>query len=163
MDLHHTYSNSPHNLTELDIDSDLIRKALRAAHNGVMITDLNGKILWVNDHVCELTGYSREELLGQNPRILKSDRGNKSTYVEMWNIISNGDVWNGKLTNRKKDGSLYIERLTITPIFNSEVVPQLVGYMGIQQEVIKEERVRAEVIKIIDSLSEMRERQSQRL
>lgn len=90
--------------------------ALEATANGIVITDANGTILWVNPAFGELTGYSREEAAGRNPRILKSGVQTEVFYRQMWETITAGGVWRGELLNRRKDGSLYLEEMTITPV-----------------------------------------------
>src|SRR5437763_16603286 len=90
--------------------------ALEFAANAIMITDVNGKIAWVNKAFTETTGYSAEEVVGENPRILKSDQLDASFYKQMWETILSGNVWRDTVINRRKDGSLNREDMTITPI-----------------------------------------------
>ena len=94
----------------------LLTRALEAAANGVLITDRNGVILWVNPAFTTMTGYTREEAVNQNPRLLKSGRQDAAFYRQMWEIILAGRVWQGELTNRHKNGNLYTEEITITPL-----------------------------------------------
>jgi PAS domain S-box-containing protein len=90
--------------------------ALESAANGIVITDHEGAIVWVNPAFSKLTGYSAEEVLGKTQRILKSDRQNADFYDSMWREIQAGSVWQGEIFNRRKDGSLYLEDETITPV-----------------------------------------------
>ncbi len=90
--------------------------ALEATANGVVITDIAGTILWVNEAFSELTGYRRDEALGKNPRILRSGVQTEAFYRQLWETITAGGVWRGELLNRRKDGSLYLEEMTITPV-----------------------------------------------
>jgi diguanylate cyclase (GGDEF)-like protein/PAS domain S-box-containing protein len=90
--------------------------ALTAAANGIMITDRAGKIQWVNPAFTKLTGYAAEELIGRNPRMLKSDWHGTAFYNDMWATISRGAVWKGEVVNRRRDGSLYTEEQAITPV-----------------------------------------------
>jgi diguanylate cyclase (GGDEF)-like protein/PAS domain S-box-containing protein len=90
--------------------------ALQAAANSIVITDYTGKIVWVNSSFTRLTGYSAEEVHGQNPRLLRSGKQDASFYARLWETISSGEVWHGELTNRRKDGSCYVEEMTITPV-----------------------------------------------
>jgi diguanylate cyclase (GGDEF)-like protein/PAS domain S-box-containing protein len=90
--------------------------ALEAAANSIAITDVGGSILWVNPAFTRLTGYEVEEARGQNPRILKSGKQPPAFYANLWKTITAGDVWHGELTNLRKDGSLYDEEMTITPV-----------------------------------------------
>ena len=90
--------------------------ALAAAANAIVITDREGKIVWVNPAFTRLTGYSAEEALGDKPRILKSDQHDPAFYDQMWQTILSGAVWRGEIFNRRKDGSLFLEEVTITPV-----------------------------------------------
>lgn len=90
--------------------------ALEATANGVVITDIAGTILWANEAFSELTGYHRDEALGKNPRILRSGVQTEAFYRQMWETITAGGVWRGELLNRRKDGTLYLEEMTITPV-----------------------------------------------
>jgi diguanylate cyclase (GGDEF)-like protein/PAS domain S-box-containing protein len=90
--------------------------ALEAAANGIVITDRQGAIVWVNESFTTMTGYSKEELVGKNPRILKSGDQPESYYAKLWSTVSSGNVWEGEIVNRRKDGSTYTEEMTITPV-----------------------------------------------
>lgn len=97
----------------------LLTAALECAVNAVLITDAEGRISWVNAAFTQLTGYSREEAVGQSPRILKSGRHDGAFYKKMWDTISSGSTWHGELVNRRKDGSLYTEETTISPVLGA--------------------------------------------
>jgi diguanylate cyclase (GGDEF)-like protein/PAS domain S-box-containing protein len=90
--------------------------ALEAAANAIVITDCHGTTTWVNRAFTSLTGYSKEEVLGRNPRLLKSGQQPESYYAQLWSTISSGKVWHGELINRRKDGTTYPEEMTITPV-----------------------------------------------
>jgi PAS domain S-box-containing protein len=113
--------------------------ALNAAANAIMITDHNGTIQSVNPAFTALTGYGAEEVLGQNPRILKSGNQNEAFYRNLWQTISSGRVWSGELTNRRKDGSFYVEEMTITPLRNAGGV--IARYIAIKQDISERKRV----------------------
>jgi diguanylate cyclase (GGDEF)-like protein/PAS domain S-box-containing protein len=90
--------------------------AVEQSANSVVITDVNGIIEYVNAKFTAVSGYSREEAVGQNPRILKSDRQPDSYYTDMWNVISSGKEWQGEFCNKTKDGRQYWELASIAPI-----------------------------------------------
>src|ERR1019366_2061385 len=90
--------------------------ALEAAANGIMITDRHGTIVWVNHAFTGMTGYSKEEALGKNPRLLKSGEQPEGYYAKLWSTISSGKVWQGEIVNRRKDGTTNTEEMTITPV-----------------------------------------------
>jgi len=114
--------------------------ALEAAANAIVITDQSGNILWVNAAFTSLSGYTAQEAAGQNPRFLKSGKQNRAFYRNLWQTISSGQVWSGELTNRRKDGSLYVEDMTITPLRNADGA--IARYIAIKQDIT--ERKRAE-------------------
>jgi diguanylate cyclase (GGDEF)-like protein/PAS domain S-box-containing protein len=90
--------------------------ALEATANAIVITDHEGKVVWVNRAFTAMTGYSKGEALGNNLRLLKSGKQPQSYYADLWSTISSGKVWHGELVNRRKDGTTYIEEMTITPV-----------------------------------------------
>ncbi len=90
--------------------------ALNAAANAVLITDHQGVVVWANPAFNTLTGYGAEEILGQVPHFLKSGKHDSQFYRDLWQTILSGAVWQGEITNRRKDGSLYVEEMTITPV-----------------------------------------------
>ena len=94
----------------------LLTSALESAANAVAITDIKGKIEWINRAFTKLTGYTSAEAVGQNPRLLKSGRQPPKFYTNLWTTVSTGNVWHGELVNKRKDGSLYFEEMTVTPV-----------------------------------------------
>ena len=107
--------------------------ALQAAANAVVITDATGVIQWVNAAFTRLTGYPAVEVLGQNPRVLKSNRHDAAFYRQLWETIAAGHIWHGELFNRRKDGREYNEEMTITPVGNEQ--GQVTHYIAIKQDV----------------------------
>lgn len=107
--------------------------AMEAAANGIIITDPNGVILWTNPAVTQISGYSEGDLIGQHTRLFKSGRHEPEFYRELWQSILAGDMWHGETTNRRKDGNLYIEEETITPVRNEE--GELTHFIAIKQDV----------------------------
>jgi PAS domain S-box-containing protein len=90
--------------------------ALNAAASAIVITDRAGLVQWVNPAFSDLTGYTAAEAVGRNPRDLKSGRHEEAFYKKLWDTILAGQVWRGEIVNRRKDGSLYTEEQTITPL-----------------------------------------------
>jgi diguanylate cyclase (GGDEF)-like protein/PAS domain S-box-containing protein len=107
--------------------------ALRSAANGIVITDRNGTIVWVNPAACTITGYDPDELVGQHTRILKSGEHDGEFYRALWNTICAGDTWSGTIVNRRKDGSLYSEEQTIAPVVDE--AGQVSHFIAIKQDV----------------------------
>ncbi len=96
--------------------STVVFRALEASHDWVLITDGDGRIVYVNDRVCELSGYSREEIIGRKPNIFKSGIHPKEFYEELWNTILSGRTFYAVITNRAKDGRLFTLESTIMPV-----------------------------------------------
>ena len=90
--------------------------ALEAAANSIVITDREGTILWSNRAFSELTGYASEEARGRKPRMLSSGKHDAVFYRGLWQTIAAGKIWHGEIINRRKNGSLYTEEMTITPV-----------------------------------------------
>ena len=112
--------------------------ALQAAANTILITDRAGKIIWVNPAFTEHTGYSFEEALGQNPRLLKSGKQDAAFYQGMWKTILAGKVWHDTIINRRKDGTFSRDDLTITPI--TDATGAITHFVGIKQDITEQTR-----------------------
>ncbi len=100
---------------------------------GIVITDTDGKILFINQAFSAITGYTSEETVGENPRIFSSGLQSESFYREMWQTIQSGKTWHGELVNRRKDGAHYNEELQIAPTRNPQGVTT--GYIALSMEV----------------------------
>ena len=107
--------------------------ALQAAANGIVITDRSGTILWVNPAFTKLTGHPAAEVIGQNPRFLKSGKHDEGFYRELWQTVTSGQVWQGDVINRRKDGSLYHEEMTITPVRDER--GEVTHFIAIKQDI----------------------------
>ncbi len=117
----------------------MLTAALEAAANGIVITNVSGEIEWVNPAWFALTGYSKEESIGQNPRILKSGLHPLAFYQQMWSVILDGKVWRGELVNKRKDGTLYEEEETITPVFDE--AGNIIRFIAIKQDITERKQV----------------------
>ena len=100
-------------------DKQRLLAAVEQASEGVMITDLKGTIEYVNNAFTRITGYSREQIIGRNPRILSSGRQSGKFYADLWNTITSGKVWTGEVVNKRADATLYTEEMSITPTRDS--------------------------------------------
>ncbi len=117
--------------------------ALRATANGVVISNREGVIVWVNPSFTRLTGYTAAEAVGQKPSILKSGLHDAQFYAAMWTTISSGKVWHGEVINRRKDGSHYIEDMTITPLLDSS--GQIEHFVGVKHDITRRKKAEEEL------------------
>jgi len=120
----------------------------------IVITGTSGEIQYVNPAFTLMTGYSREEAVGQNPRVLKSGRQSAGFYKELWDTIVSGRVWHGELINRRKDGTFYTEDMKIAPVRDS--AGEIVSYIAIKQDVT-ERRAAEEAQRFLASIVECSE------
>ncbi|WP_234418787.1 EAL domain-containing protein [Parazoarcus communis] len=100
-----------------------------STHDGVLITDLDGRIVSVNRAFTELTGYTREDSIGQNPRFLRSGRHGRDFYQTMWATLTRTGCWQGELWNRRKNGELYPEWLTLNAVCDD--AGEVTNYVGV--------------------------------
>jgi|GEM_PF-4093527 len=127
--------------------------ALKVAGNGVFITDYNGVIIWTNPAFSSITGYAQGEAINQTPRILKSGKHDQAFFDDLWERIRSGKIWYGEITNRRKDGSLYTEIQTITPVYNDR--GEISHYVAIIQDITERVYAEAELQKYHQHLEEM--------
>ena len=126
--------------------------ALESAANAILITCRNGEITWVNPAFTRLTGYSLEETLGKNARLLRSGVHPPELYAQLWKTILAGNVWQGEMTNRRKDGSLYFEEMTVTPVRDAR--GEISHFIAIKQDVTARKRAEDEVLKLNSELEQ---------
>jgi len=139
-------SNSNRNLRQEIAErkqvEELLRKQFQAILQSpvaIIITDLDGNIEFVNPKICEYSGYSYEELIGQNPRIMKSDRTPPELYKRLWDTVTSGNTWKGEFCNRKKSGELFWEYAKILPIKNQDGV--ITNYMAFKEDITKRKQL----------------------
>ena len=119
--------------------------ALNAAANAIVITDRNGAIQWVNPAFSRLSGYSASDAIGKNPRdLLRSGVHPREFYQDMWQTLLSGKVWEGELTNRRKDGVQYVEGQTITPVKNG--AGEITHFIAIKRDLTDRRRLRAQFL-----------------
>ncbi|MGE0642804.1 MAG: PAS domain S-box protein [Nitrospira sp.] len=146
-------------MTEIRQEEEQLRMqgtALESAANAVMIMDRTGRITWVNPAFTTLTGYSSNEVIDQNIRTLRSERRDHSFYQNQWKTILSGRVWHGEVTNRRKDGSVYTEEETITPV--RDQAGTISHFLSIKQDITKRKQAVESVqdahqkLKVLDQL-----------
>lgn len=117
--------------------------ALRSAANGIVITDKQGYITWVNPAACTITGYRAFELIGQHTRVLKSGHHDPAFYKAIWETVTRGETWSGTIVNRRKDGTLCDEQQTIAPVSDDQ--GWVTHFIAIKQDVTEQRRVQSEL------------------
>ena len=139
-DLDKAYIEVENQVEERTAQLRLQTVALTSAANAIVITDRNGRIAWLNPAFTRLTGYTPEEALGQTPRLLNSGKQDRAFHQRLWETILAGQVWQSELVNRRKDGTLYTEEQTITPVRDER--GEISHFIAIHQDLT--ERKRAE-------------------
>jgi diguanylate cyclase (GGDEF)-like protein/PAS domain S-box-containing protein len=125
-----------HDITTRTRDQDTLRKLSQAVEQSastIVITDLEARIEYANQAFTRATGYSLEEAIGQNPKLLHSGKTPQSTYDDMWEHLTSGRVWRGEFVNRRKDGSEYTESVLISPVFDA--VGRPTNYLAIKEDI----------------------------
>jgi PAS domain S-box-containing protein len=116
--------------------------AIEQTAESVVITDTKGSILYVNPAFERVSGYSQAEVIGQNPRMLKSGKQDAAFYEELWATITAGKVWQGRLINKKKDSRLYTEDATISPVRNKNGI--IINYVAVKRDITRELELEAQ-------------------
>ncbi|MDI9571393.1 MAG: PAS domain S-box protein [Pseudomonadota bacterium] len=117
--------------------------AVEQAAEDIIITDPEGIIQYVNPAFERITGYSRVEAIGRNPRFLKSGRHDKAFYKQLWQTLKEGRIWTGRVINRRKDGGIVEEDTTISPLATS--TGKLMGYVALKRDVTEAMRIEAQL------------------
>jgi PAS domain S-box-containing protein len=119
--------------------------AVEQSAEAVVITDAAGTILQVNPAFVRATGYTSAEAVGRNPRFLQSGQHDAEFYRQMWAVLSRGDVWRGRLVNRRKDGTLFEEDATISPVRDD--AGRIVNYVAVKRDVSNETRLEQQLFR----------------
>ncbi len=146
-----------------NVEAQLSKLALAVEQSSecIVITDIDARIEYVNEAFVQTTGYSRDELIGQNPRIIKSGRTPAATYANMWATLCAGRIWKGEFYNCKKDGSEFVEFAFITPLRQADGT--ITHYVAVKEDITEKKRIANELDRHRHHLEELVEQRTTEL
>ena len=133
--LQKTYQQIDQQNTQLKI----LTRAIECSANSVVITDRDGTIQYVNPKFVQTTGFTKEEAIGKNPRILNSGSQSREFYQRMWSDINSGKEWRGEFNNKRKDGTDFWEQATIAPVFDENNI--VTHYIAVKEDITESKRI----------------------
>ncbi|MBL0313379.1 MAG: PAS domain S-box protein [Holophagaceae bacterium] len=133
-------------LEKLTESQRLLKAAVEQSSASIVVTDTDARIIFANAAFTQITGYSVEEALGRNPRILKSGRTKPETYRDLWETLVSGRAWHHELCNRKKDGELFWEAANISPIMDAQ--GRISHYLGVMDDITDRKHAEAEILRL---------------
>jgi PAS domain S-box-containing protein len=136
----------------VDQERQRLSMAIEKTAESVVITDSNGSILYVNNAFEQTTGYTKSEVVGQNPRFLNSGKQGRQFYQELWGKITGGLVWAGRLVNQKKDGTFYTTEATISPVKGENGA--ITNYVSVQRDITRELELEEQYRQVVTSISD---------
>lgn len=117
--------------------------AVEQSPASVVITDINANIIFVNNKFTQVTGYSFAEVKGKNPKILQAKQGNKKFYYDLWEKLLNGKTWSGEFANKRKNGEVFYELATISPVKNEQ--GEIISYIAIKEDITEKKAIQKEL------------------
>ncbi len=151
-------------LTDRKAAEDRIRKlslAVEQSPESIVITDLQGNIEYVNEAFVRNTGYARADIIGKNPRALKSGKTPDGVYADLWETLGRGQEWRGEFTNQRRDGSHFIEMAVITPIRQPD--GQITHYVAVKEDITEKKRIAEELERHRSHLEDLVEERTRQL
>ena len=142
------------NTERKQIESELrkLSRAVEQSPNSIMITNIFGDLEYVNPRFTQLTGYSFDEVIGKNPRFLKSGETIDNDYKKLWNTLLNNETWRGEFHNKKKNGELYWESVSISPIVEAQ--GKITHFLAIKEDITDKKIIEKELIKAKEKAEE---------
>jgi len=125
-------------LKEAVEENHRLAAAIEHAGEAILITDVNGDIQYVNPAFEKTTGYSRAEVIGKNPRILKSGRHGAKFYKNMWDTITSGKIWRGEIINRRKNDVIYYDHASIAPVRNEQ--GEIINFVSVKRDITERKK-----------------------
>jgi len=120
-------------------------EVIKQAPIGLVLTDIDGQIYYVNQHFCKVSGYSSHEVIGKSPSFLKSGMHDDEFYEDLWGHLKAGKIWNGIFINKRKDGSIFYEDATVFPLVDNNNKP--VGYTAIKLDISEQYKIQQELLR----------------
>ncbi|MBW1778205.1 MAG: PAS domain S-box protein [Deltaproteobacteria bacterium] len=141
-----------------EAEVERLKMAIEQTGEVILVTNPEGTIQYVNPAFTAVTGYSREEAVGQNPRLLKSGKQDPSFYRNLWETITGGRIWRGRLVNKRKDGTLYTEETTISPV--KDASGQIVSFVAVKRDITEHLRLSQEQARLQEQLQQAQKLES---
>ncbi|MDY6915791.1 MAG: PAS domain S-box protein, partial [Candidatus Cloacimonadota bacterium] len=149
------FSRDISQIKQKEIELRKMHEAVEQSASSIIITDKDGKIEYVNPRFCEIAGYTKEEVLGKNPSILKSGYHSEDFYKNLWETIISGKIWKGELKNKKKNGNYYWKVSTIAPIKNDKGI--ITNFIAINEDITSRKESEVELQKANKKLRQLSE------
>lgn len=127
-----------------ELENQYLLMAVQQSSASIVITDIQGKIRYVNPKFEEVTGYSFEEVRNQNPNVLKSGETSPNEYKKMWETLSTGNIWKGTFHNKRKNGELFWESATISPIKDAQGI--ITGFLAVKDDITNDIQMQGDII-----------------
>ena len=143
-------------LTEIKKQEDQIKLLYRSVEQSpasIVLTNTRGEIEYANPSCLKLTGFTKEELIGNNPRLLQSGLTPSDTYEQLWSTILNGEEWRGEFLNRKKNGELYWETAVVSPVKNE--AGEIIHFVAVKENITERKRIEEELVQAKEKAEEM--------
>jgi len=152
-DIDYALDNFSHEVKRKLAEDELrkLSQAVEQSPSSIVITDMDARLEYVNEAFVRATGYSREEAIGQNPRMLHSGKTPRAVHDDMWAHLARGETWRGEMINRRKDGSEYVESVLASPVRDAE--GRTSHYLGIKDDVTERKRVEAQIVAQLEHLT----------
>lgn len=141
-----------------EAERTLLTTAIEQAGETILLTDPEGTIRYVNPAFTAITGYSREEAVGQHTRILKSGAHDRPFYQSLWETITTGHVWKGQIVNKRKDGTLYTESATISPVVDNS--GRIISFAAVKRDITAHLQAEEEKKKLLEQLQQSQKLES---
>lgn len=146
---------------QLETTMRKLTRAVEQSASVIVMTDTEGAIQYVNPSFCSTTGYTAEEALGQNPRVLKSGSMAPEIYTELWRTITSGKEWRGEFINKRKDGSLYWESASISPL--TDKTGAIIGYLAVKEDITEQKTAEQRMKELFNQVEQAKQEWEQTL